>query len=1128
MKRPKDRLHRVIVIGATPSGIAATNKLGELGVPVTLVDSDADFDMKLGREDWKLESGVGLNYAHRPGLIRILRNPQIQCILPASITSIKHSPQGFRVNIKETRTFVDSEKCTLCGRCKDVCPLEMRDSEKAIQINSRFSLPGRPVIDKRQVPLCQDACPLGVNAQGYVALAGKGLYREALDLIRRDNIFPGICGRICTHPCEAACRRGDLDAPVAIRDIKRFIADQDTHTCNDPDSVENNHRKSESKGHKIAIIGSGPAGLAAAADLARAGQQVTVFEKEKKAGGLLRYGIGAHRLSREILEKEIAYVERMGVTIKTSHPVDLTNDLKKLQQDYKSVIIAAGSWTDRQLGVPGEDLDGVDGCLSFLNRFHRGEIQRVEENVAVIGDGNAAFDLARTLRRAGADVTLLSWFPEAMIPADPEEIKEAREEGVNIIDSLQTTAFKGNGKLVRIRLEPTEPGEPDANGIPWPVKKAGGEPVFLEFNRAFVAIGQKGALKADAGTYDFEVRPNGSICTDENLSTSMKGVYAAGDAVSGPSSVVEAMAGGRKAALTVLNDISGATVFNRNRNNRPQRPADKDFSEIPPNIPHLARAVMPEKQLSERVDNFMEVAMGLNASQVVSETGRCLQCGVCSECLECEKVCDAIGAINHTASVEDSVEHSGVIIIADPDMAPDIKGEDVIRAYGPKAAKTDVNAMFIRGYASAAQAMVLLDKNSRRPKGHGISFLPPDQGISPVARLGVFVCRCNDSLGWLKEMDDYVTSLSGLKNVIHAETVNAACTPEGSADILRTIRNKGLTRVVLASCVCCPLNFICNACTDQKSRLKEALFTATGISRSVVETCNIRGEALRFVKSNPEMARATFEGMINRSVARARKLKALPALARNYNLATAVIGNSESAESSAFTLADAGQEVFWFSTPGTTPADPPVHLNIHNFKEAVITCISGTIGEFRISFKIDEFEQTLHVGAVIIGEKARKAVPYVYQEGLPGIMIKSGRQVLGKTGIPFFYPGATSIPGLFLSDPPGIHVSRRKKGAAAAVQAAAIMPRGPRQSKGFTVVVDEKLCRSCGRCMVACPYQAITLKKNDALDFWYASVDEALCKGCGNCIAVCPTNAADSPYRNQLILEETIKELLVN
>ncbi|MCP4682877.1 MAG: FAD-dependent oxidoreductase, partial [Desulfobacterales bacterium] len=734
MKRPKDRLHRVIVIGATPAGIAATNKLGELGIPVTLVDSESDLDKKLGQEEWKMESGDGLNYTHRPGLIRILRNPQIQCILPARITSIKHSPQGFRVNMRKVRTFVDPDQCTLCGRCKEVCPLEIRDSEKAIQIHSRQSIPGRPVIDKRQEPLCQNNCPLGVNAQGYIALTGKGLYQEALELIRKDNIFPGICGRICTHPCEAACRRGELDSPVAIRDIKRFVADQEKTGSDNPNIEEYTlNEKRHEDGEKIAIIGSGPSGLAAAADLARAGQRVTVFEKEKMAGGLLRYGIGVHRLSRDILEKEIKYVENLGVTIKTNCPVDLSKDLQKMQQEFKAVILATGAWSDRMLGIPGEELEGVEGCLSYLTKFYRDEIQGVEGKVAVIGDGNAAFDLARTLVRVGADVTILSWFPKEMIPADSEEVDASKEEGVTIIDRVQATAFMGNsGKLERIRLEPTEPGEPDANGIPWPVKVAGGDPIDLEFNKVFVAIGQKGSFNGDSGNFDFYTLSNGSIDTNDHLETTLKGVYATGDAVSGPTSVVEAMANGRKVSRIVLGDIFGSKCHHLNNEEKPKRPLDRDFPEIPSNIPSLARVVMPEQQLSGRVTNFSEVALGLNASQVVSEAERCLQCGVCSECLECIKVCDAIGAINHTESVEELVEHSGVLIIADPKMAPDVKGEDVIRAYGPRAAKTDVNAMFIRGYSSAAQAMVLLDKNSRRPKGHGISFLPPDQGISPI------------------------------------------------------------------------------------------------------------------------------------------------------------------------------------------------------------------------------------------------------------------------------------------------------------------------------------------------------------------------------------------------------------
>jgi heterodisulfide reductase subunit A-like polyferredoxin len=204
----------------------------------------------------------------------------------------------------------------------------------------------------------------------------------------------------------------------------------------------------------------------------------------------------------------------------------------------------------------------------------------------------------------------------------------------------------------------------------------------------------------------------------------------------------------------------------------------------------------------------------------------------------------------------------------------------------------------------------------------------------------------------------------------------------------------------------------------------------------------------------------------------------------------------------------------------------PVHPNIHFFEGAVVTELGGTLGDFQIRINSGDFYHNIQAGAVILGEKFRKKIKYVHQEGLPSRIVAFSMQKDGVNGIPFFYPGMTSISGLFLADPPGIHVSNRRKGAAAAVLAAAVMPRGPRQSKGYTVSVDEDLCRSCGRCIDVCLYQAITLKKN-SIGGWYASVDEAFCKGCGNCISVCPSNAADSPYRSQAFLERILEEILL-
>ena len=1133
MKRFKDRLQSVIIVGANPAGIAAANKLGELGIPVTLVDQEADLNQKLAADKWRLPSGDPFNFAHRPGLLRILRNTEIHCILPAKVTSVKHSPQGFRVRIQQPETYVDTEQCVLCGRCADVCPVRTPDELTPVRFNGRHALPGRPVIDKRKTPPCQSNCPLGVNAQAYVALARVGRFEEALQVVRKDNVLPGICGRICTHPCEEACRRGELDEPMAIRDIKRFLADYEITQAHEP-KIE----KAPSKDDQVAIIGSGPAGLAAAAELARLGYGVTVFEKETEPGGLLRYGIGAHRLPRKILDRDLQYIRQLGVQFETAHPVDLIRDLTSLKKDFQAVLATVGAWTDRKLGVPGEALKGVDGCLSVLTRLNGNGEERLgtsesidgkPRKVAVIGDGNAAFDLARTLVRQGNRVTLVSWFPEDLIPASPHEVRGAREEGVEILDAARVVSFEGeNGRLQRLICRPTRPGAPDADGIPWPVTIQDSEPFEMVFDQAVVAIGQLGPFaetdqsgKTDPAS-EIQIDRQGCLTVDDLNRTPVEGLYAAGDGVTGPTTVVQSMASGRDAVRSIHRFLSGEEI----PAGKTGRPADRDYPEIPKNIPSLSRPTMPEQQPGVRKDNFSEVAMGLSESQVQFEAERCLQCGICSECLLCTDICEAVGAIRHLDQPKETVEQAGVVIIADPSAAPPVKGEDVIRAYGPKAAKPDVNAMVARGFAAAAHAMILLGGGSQSPRGRGVSFFPPDPELSPEIRIGVFVCRCNDTFGWLDEMNRHVAELVQIDGIAHAQVMTAACVPDGAADILRAIREKGITRVVLASCVCCPHDFVCSACTDQRSRLKNTLFRGTGISRAMVETCNLRGEVLRHLVDDPSSALKGLKGLIGRSIGRARHLKPLPAPMRDYNFTTAVIGESEAAVFSAQTLASSGYEVFIFGMKDKPLTQTFEHPNIHCFEGSRITAIGGTLGDFQITVETGDFSQVMQVGAIILGENASRRVPYVHQEGLPATVLTVNMQKAGVPNIPFHYPGTTPISGLFLTSTPGIQISQRKGGSVAAVLAAAVMPRGPRQSKGFTVVVDEQKCRGCGRCIEICPYRAVSFNPN-GVGGWHALVDEALCKGCGNCISICPSNAADSPYRNQEYLEQVLEEVLL-
>ncbi|RJQ76084.1 MAG: FAD-dependent oxidoreductase [Desulfobacteraceae bacterium] len=1121
MKHPKNRLHSVLIIGATPAGVAAANKLGEMGVPITLVDNEADLNRKLAAEKYRLDSGVSLNFAHRPGLIRILRNPHIRCAMPAMVRSIKHSPQGFRARIEMQPTYVDAQRCTLCGQCAAACPLE--HDHRPIALNGRTALPGRAFIDKRRQPLCQANCPLGVNVQGYMALVKSGHYAQALDLIRMDNVLPGVCGRICTHPCEAACRRAEKDAPLAIRDTKRFIADR-------AGAERGTRPKAEipPRAERIAVVGAGPAGLAAAVDLARAGYRVTLLEKEKAPGGLLRYGIGAHRLPRDILDAEVALLQvEEGVEIVCGQAVSLPQGLLELRKTCRAVILTTGSWADRRLGVPGEDLKGVQGCISFLSRYYRGEAAAPGGQVAVIGDGNAAFDLARVLNRTGAAVSVVSWFAAHEIPADRDEVEAAKAEGVTILERRQVVGFHGlNGELQALRLQATRPGPADARGICWPEIVPGSPIVEAPFDYAFVAVGQAGAYNILPAEEGLKITVKGLLDVDGAGRTSLEGIYAAGDAAGGATSVVHAMAEGRRVARQVIKDLGGVTAAKADLNPTALRPADRDFDPIAADLPPQARVAMPELALAQRRGNFAEVALGFTETQAAAEAGRCLQCGRCAHCLACVPACAGNNAIRHNDRTETHVENAGVLIVADPRMAPRINGDDVIRAYGPPGAKTDVNAMMLRGYSAAAKTMVLLQRNGLRLIGQGMAFVPPDPGLSRDLRIGVFACRCNDSFGWSPALDAFMQDLKEQPDIVHAQVLPSACLGEGIQQIVDSVRDKGLTRLVLASCVCCPLNFVCSACTDQRSRLKRGLFDGTGISRSMVQTCNLRGEVLRLIEKDASQAVRLFKGIITRSIGRARKLLPFPAPARAYNFTTAVIGQTEAARSAALTLAQAGYEVLMFGSAKNPLLEAPAHAGIFALDGSSVDAVSGTLGNFQIHARCADGARTFCVGGVILGEKSRNIAIYRQHDELPQVKVQAQMQKKLAEGIPFMYPCTTSISGLFLADPPGIQISKRTKGEAAAVLAAAAMPRGPRQSRGFSVVVNEDLCRGCGRCMNACVYQAVSLKKgpDGAVT---AVVDDALCKGCGNCISVCPSNAADSPFRDQIYLEQTLEELLM-
>ncbi len=823
MKDPKECLQKVCVIGATPAGIAATNKLGEMGISVTLIDAAPDLNEKLASDDFMMPSGVRFNYAQRPGLLRIMRNPRLRLLLPASICSIKHTPQGFSIRYKKTASYVDADKCTLCGLCWQNCPAIRPDGTRAISYGGRHALPGRPVIDKRKTPLCQANCPLGVNVQGYIALAQAGKFAEALELIRRDNFLPAICGRVCTNPCEAACRRSELDSPVAIRDIKRFLADLDL-SC----ETKSVPKIKEKRDRKVAIIGSGPAGLSCAYHLAIEGYQVTVFEKLTVLGGMLSVGIPDYRLPRNVIEAEIQVMADMGIAFKTGVEIGKDFTVSQLRdQGYEAFFVGPGLQKCKAIGIPGEDLEGVVPGVEYLRDVNLGKKVFLGDRVAVIGGGSVAIDSARTALRHGSTKPVIVYRRSLKeMPAIEQEITECRQEGVEIMTLTNPSRIIGeNGRVKAVECLKMSLGEPDASGRRRPVPIEGSE-FIMEVDSVIPAIGQefdRGGL-----TDDFPCRftDRGTMQVDPiTLQTRENDVFAGGDVVIGPSTVVSAMASGRSGAFAIHRFLSGEVIESSPR----CRPQELDFPQIMPETPSVPRARKGEHEPASCNGPHVEVDLGLTEEQVLSETSRCLQCGVCSDCRQCVDACSAAEAISHTDDSFEGVEHAGVVIIADPAAAPGVKGEDVIRAYSSKTINPEVFAMMSRGFAAASEAVLLLGDSAPRIKGHGISFSPPGPQLSSELRIGVFVCRCNDSLGWDPEMEKFIYNLAEDSGIDYAESISSACSPDGAGSILRTIREKGLTRFVLASCVCCPLDFICSACTDQRSRLKAAIFQGTGI-----------------------------------------------------------------------------------------------------------------------------------------------------------------------------------------------------------------------------------------------------------------------------------------------------------
>lgn len=566
---------------------------------------------------------------------------------------------------------IDSEKCVACGECVEVCPTNaLKLGQKLCEIkpasvkprelphdthwgedkwNPDYRTNRQVVVDTGSSP-CKAECPAHIGIQGYIKLAAQGKYTEALALIKQENPFPAVCGRICPKKCESDCTRGDIDNPIAIDDIKKFIAQQDLHA--DTRFVP---KKKNQYDKKIAVIGSGPAGLSCAYFLAVDGYQVTVFEKQKTLGGMLTLGIPSYRLEKEVINAEIDVLRELGVEFKTQVEVGQQVTLTELrEQGYQAFYVAIGAQAGRYLGLDGEEAIGVQTGVDFLREVNLGNTQAFDGKVIVIGGGNVAIDVARTATRVGASsVNMFCLESREQMPAHQEEVDEALSEEVAINNNWGPKRILcDNGNLIAVEFAKCLSTHDEAGNF---------SPIFddatttiVEADHLLISVGQAMVWGNLLTGTQVKLNPNQTVDADNTTFQTLESdIFVGGDAYTGPSFAIDAIAQGKEGAISIHRYVQHGQSLTLGRIKRDYRSFDKKRFNLD-SYDNAPRQSLPHVDGKESRKTFKDLRGTFTQEQVKQETERCLGCGVavadefmCVGCGACTTKCqfDAISLV---------------------------------------------------------------------------------------------------------------------------------------------------------------------------------------------------------------------------------------------------------------------------------------------------------------------------------------------------------------------------------------------------------------------------------------------------------------------------------------------------